>query len=364
LKSVDRKIEWAYSWPTMPKLWKRTDTGYYCVVWQEAGRERKRSLRTKDLRVAKKLFNAFKQDLIRKKIAPIGGRLKVTLSAFRDEFLAHIETDLAPSTYECYETALDKAVECWGDIPLGHITIRHIDRYTQDLARSGLKAPTVNKNRRHLKGALNKAYEWDYLKSPVKFPGPMKEEETVRFLTKQELWKILAKIDDPEFYDVALLAAYTGLRSGEILRLTWSDVDNPEGFLRISPKQKNRKESWIPINDAARTILDRCRGRQTDRISRFHTRQTISKLFKRAARAAGITNARFHDLRHTFGSHLAMEGENEVTIKELMRHKSMASTMVYTHVSPEHLAAASAKINYGPMPIPMQKTERKQNGSR
>ena len=361
MKSVDMKTEFAYAWPTMPKLWKRPSNGHYYVVFQEAGRSRKKALKTKEHRIAVSLFNAFRQDLIRKKIAPIGGRLKVTISAFRDEFLAHIETDLAPSTYECYETALDKAIASWGDMPLGHITTRHIDKYTQGLSRSGLKAPTVNKNRRHLKGALNKAYGWDYLKAPVKFPGPIKEEERVRFLSKQELGKILSKISDPEFYDVVLLAAYTGLRPGEILRLTWDDVDNPEGFMRISPKQKNRKESWIPINDATRTILKRCRARQDERLFRFRTRQTISKTFKKATRSAGIPGARFHDLRHTFGSHLAMEGENEVTIKELMRHKSLASTMVYTRVSPDHLAAASAKINYGPMPIPMQKSGQKQD---
>ncbi len=361
-KLVDCQIEFPYSFPTMPKLWKRPDTGFFYAVWQETGNQRKRSLNTKEHRTAVKLFNAFKRDIILKKVSPIGGRLQVNLSAFRDEFLAHIETTLAPSTYECYETALDKAVSCWGDLLLGNITSKHIDRLTQDMVRSGLKPATVNKNRRHLKGALSKAHEWEYMRAPVRFSPAIKEEDRVRFLTKRELGKILSKISDPEFYDVVLLAAYTGLRSGEILRLKWDDVDNPEGFLRISSKQKNRKESWIPINDSARTALDRCRSRDGDGIFRYRTRQTISKLFKKATRAAGLPTPRFHDLRHTFGSHLAMEGENEVTIKELMRHKSIASTMVYTRVSPEHLARSSAKINYGPMPVPMQRIERFQDG--
>jgi integrase len=366
LKSVDTKIEWAYAWPTMPTLWRRPSNGCYYVVFQENGHSRKKSLKTREHRTAVKLFNAFRQDLIRKKVAPIGGRLSVTLSMFRDELLAHVETSLSLSTYECYKTALDKALQCWGDIPVGHITSRHIDKYTQDLIRSGLKIPTVNKNRRHLKGALNKAYEWEYLKAPVRFSSPVKEDESVRYLTNKELSKILSHIHDPEFNDLVLLAAYTGLRSGEILRLTWNDIDNPQGFLRISPRQKNRKEAWIPINKTTRAVIGRCRSRrdQDAGLFRFQTRQTISKTFKRAARAAGIPHARFHDLRHTFGSHLAMAGQNEVTIKELMRHKSIASTMVYTHVSPRHLAAASAKINYGPMPIPMQKSGQKQDRGR
>ena len=297
-------------------------------------------------------FSQITRHIILKKVSPIGGRLKVSLSGFRDEFLDHVSATLSKSTYEGYKTALEKAISCWGDFPVGHITSRHIDRLIEDMARAGLKTPTINKNRRHLKAALNKAYEWDYLKSPVKFPPELKEEKQIRFLTKKELSRILSKVEDNEFADVILLAAYTGLRSGEILRLTDADIDNPEGFLRVSPKQKNKTESWIPINETAHGILDRCMARGHEKLVRFKTRQTVSKNFKKAARASGLWHARFHDLRHTFGSHLAMMDIGEKSIQELMRHKSMASTMVYTHVSPKHLTEASNKISYGPMPLP------------
>lgn len=356
MKSVDTRIDFPYSFPTMPSLWKRPLNGFYYVIWQESGRQRKRSLKTKEERIAKKLFNVFKRDIVLKKVAPIGGKLKITLSQFRDEYLNHVyATNKAHSTYEGYQTALNKAIDCWGDIPLGHITTRHIDKFVGDMSKAGLADATINKNRRHLRGALNKAHEWEYLQNRTKFSREIKEEESIRYLTKKELSAVLNQIDDDEFADVVLLSAYTGLRSGEILRLTVNDIDNPEGFLRISPKQKNKKESWIPINDAAKEILVRCVARGYDNLVRFKTRQTISKKFKKAVRAAGLEAPRFHDLRHTFGSHLAMEDVGEKTIQELMRHKSMASTMVYTHVSPKHLAAASAKINYGPMPIRKRK---------
>ena len=60
---VDMVLEFPYSFPTMAKLWKRPDTGYYAIVWQEAGKQRRRSLKTKEPRIAKKLFNAFKRDM-------------------------------------------------------------------------------------------------------------------------------------------------------------------------------------------------------------------------------------------------------------------------------------------------------------
>jgi integrase len=362
LKSVDTQIDFPYALPTMPKLWKRPNTGFYYVTWQESGKSQKRSLKTKEKRIAKKLFNAFKRDLLLNKVSRIGGKLNITLSRFRDEYLEHLHaTKKAAGTYEGYQTALNKALACWGDLPVGHITTRHIDRLIADMSKAGLKAPTINKNRRHLKAALNKACKWKYLKEPVEFPGEVEEEERLRYLTKEELAKVLAQIDDAEFADVVLLGAYSGLRSGEILRLTRDDIDNPDGFLRISSKQKNKKESWIPINETTRTILTRCIARGHGKMVRFRTRQTVSKYFKKAARAAGFEIPRFHDLRHTFGSHLAMLNIGEKTIQDLMRHKSMASTLIYTHVSPKHLTEASNKINYGPMTIPKRKAGQKQD---
>jgi len=343
----------------MATLWKNPN-GYYAVLWQESGKQRRKSLKTKELRIAKKLFNLFKRELVLNKIVPINGvTLKATISEFKTEFLDHVDAKLAASTYECYATAINKALDCWGDIPLGHVSPRHLDRLVKDMIRAGSAIATVNKNMRHLKRTFKQAYEWEYIEKPLKFPKPIKEKKKERFLQAEELRSILAEIHDPEFSDVVSLAVYTGLRSSEIIRLVASDIDNPKGFLRISSEQKNKNENRIPINPTARRILERCKSRGGEKLIRFQTRQTLSKFFKRAVRSAGMEDPRFHDLRHTFGSHLAMLGENEKTIQDLMRHESMASTMVYTHVSPEHLIEASNRVNFGPMPVPNPKKRTK-----
>ena len=350
-------IPWLNYSDRMVHLWKRKNTGVYYAVWQENCRQRKKSLRTKDRRTANRKLRNFKRDLIAGKVKSISNGSRRKLFQFTDEFLKHVASTTSPATCELYEEAMSKAKTCWRDIPLAHITPRHIDQLVGDMIRAGLKIPTVNKNYRHVKAALNKAYEWKYLSKPIRFPKQIEEEEKLRFLTNKQLMKIIEKTDDNEYADCCLFSAYTGLRSGEIIRLQWDDVDNPSGFLRISSKQKNKKESWIPINTKARAILDRCRLRGHGQPFRFRTRQTLSKKFKAAARATGLDHFRFHDLRHTFGSHLAMKGESEATIQQLMRHKSMASTMIYTKVSPEHLRRASEKVNYGPMPVTIKKNE-------
>ncbi|HEU5188998.1 MAG TPA: tyrosine-type recombinase/integrase, partial [Methylomirabilota bacterium] len=63
-----------------------------------------------------------------------------------------------------------------------------------------------------------------------------------------------------------------------------------------------------------------------------------------ALRAARIEDFRFHDLRHTFASRLAMAGVDLATLRELMGHKTMAMTLWYRHVSPDHRRAAIERL--------------------
>jgi len=66
----------------------------------------------------------------------------------------------------------------------------------------------------------------------------------------------------------------------------------------------------------------------------------VRKAFKGAKKRAGIVDFRFHDLRHTFASHLVMAGVDLKTIQELLGHKSFEMTLRYAHLSPEHKKAA------------------------
>ena len=67
---------------------------------------------------------------------------------------------------------------------------------------------------------------------------------------------------------------------------------------------------------------------------------------KNTLKKAGITNFRFHDLRHTFASHLAMQGVDIPTFKDLMGHKTLEMTMRYAHLSPSHKQNAVEKLNF------------------
>ena len=330
--------------------------------WQEEGKNRRKSLGTSNAKIARTRFNHFQRELTAGKIKPLDTGIAKTLSEFTREFLESIEKTRAAQTVRLYADALEKARTSWGNIQIRRINTRRMDQFQADLVKSGLARPTVNKNMRHLKAAIKTAQEWDYAPLKVRFPKPLREKPEVRYIPVEDLRKIMGQIRNPEFSNFCMLSACTGLRSGELLRLTWSDVDNPPGFIRISPEQKNREESRIPVNATARAAMDRLADAKktkpaNGRIFTFKDQYTVSRLFKAAARAAGLGQFRFHDLRHSFASHLAMAGKDATAIKDLMRHKSITSTMIYAKLSPDHLKQVSEAINYGPMPIPSAKTK-------
>ena len=335
-----------------PYLWKHPNGTFY-ACWRQDNNNRRKSLGTSDETKANRRFRKFQRDLFAGRLREIESGIRKKLNEFTDELVANKEATTSEATAYLYEVALNKAKACWKDIPLQHITSRHVDTLLMDMTREDLKPPTINKNIRHIKGALSKAYEWGYISKRVKFPKPLAEKEKLRYLNVEDLRKLFETIDDSEFAHFCEFSAYSALRSGEIIRLRFGDVDNPKGFLRITSEQKNKSETRIPINKHMRAIIDRCKARRkgTPTLFRFNTVSWISQKFREYADKAGLNHCRFHDLRHTYGSHMAMKGKNLLTIKELMRHKSMVSTMIYAKLSPEHLKEASEDLDYGPMPV-------------
>jgi integrase len=330
-------------------LWKRN--GVYYAVWQYKGNPRQKSLRTKDKRQAQRRLNQFNRELIAGKVVPIRDRLISKLGDFRTRYLEYLEVEtvkdeIKDSTLALSKTALDKAVKAWGEDKNLLLLNKDDLIFYQNHIYKNIKKTTVNKNYRHLKSALKTGQEWGVVNRTIYFPREWKVEKTIRYFTSEELKKLVESISDKDFADLVTLAAYSGLRSGEIVRLTAQDIDNPQGYMRITAEQKNRTESRIPINDSMRAILDR-HHQDIGPIFKWKRVDHVSATFKRYATAAGFPDHRFHDLRHTFGAHLAIKGVDIVKIQELMRHKSIQSTMVYVKLHPASLVEASNLLDYG-----------------
>ena len=118
------------------------------------------------------------------------------------------------------------------------------------------------------------------------------------------------------------------MRQGELLKLKWENVDLERGSITIIQGKTLRRKT-IAINEPARDALEwlreNCYG---DLLFMWPWGDPIGKVtvydaFKKACSAAKIEDFRFHDLRHTFASHLVMAGVDLVTVKELLGHKTI-----------------------------------------
>ena len=153
---------------------------------------------------------------------------------------------------------------------------------------------------------------------------------------------------------LTLLAINTGLRRGELLKLSWSDVDLAVRLITVrGHNAKSAQTRNVPLNseatqvlsawremhlplDAAGCVFGRRDGEAMTRID--NAWDTVKKL-------AGLADFRFHDCRHHFASRLVMAGVPLNTVRDLLGHASIEMTMKYAHLAPETLAQAVEKLS-------------------
>lgn len=179
-------------------------------------------------------------------------------------------------------------------------------------------------------------------------------EPTISFWTIPERDRFLdrAMVLDPDFARVVAVACHTGLRRGELIALRRCDLDFERRKIAVVASYnlwvkkrlptKNKCVADVPMNQAVYQALSPKRFLQAEasvfELSLFHNaRRRLRDLCKKT----GVRSIRFHDLRHTFASTLAMAGVDLMLIQKLMRHKSYQMTLRYAHLSPSHLLGAT-----------------------
>jgi len=178
---------------------------------------------------------------------------------------------------------------------------------------------------------LNKAVEWGYLRqSPFKGVKLFKEPPgRTRFLESAGIDALLRECSE-HLRPIVVMAINTGMRLSEILNLQWSDVNLGTRIIKVG-QSKNNEPRFIPINQM---LLEELSGLRRRKRSNFVFTNgegkpfvNIRRGFQAACDRAGLSNFRFHDLRHTFASHLVMSGVNLRAVQELMGHKTIKMTM-------------------------------------
>jgi integrase len=250
---------------------------------------------------------------------------------------------------ESKQYRINQLVTHFGNLRINRFTTLLVEQHQTDLINSKLAPASVNKNISILKAMFAKAVEWklvdkSILNDILTVKQLTENNQRLRFLNLEEI-PVLIDSCEKHLKPIVVTALNTGMRRGEILSLEWDKhINLRQGFIELD-KTKNDEPRNIPINTTLKNLLQSISKRKDVPYVFFapfsgQRYKGIKHSFKTALKTAKIKDFRFHDLRHTFASHLVMSGVDLATVAKLLGHKSIKMTLRYAHLAPQHLAKA------------------------
>jgi integrase len=266
---------------------------------------------------------------------------------------------------------------------LGEITPEDFERFRTKRLENGRKRATANRDLDDIRSVLTKAAEWKYIEqNPLARVRKLKTDthRPVRFLSAEEITRLIEALDQRElklrtqrakanawraergypllpsfnnhaFADhlkpMVLLSLHTGMRQGEVYDLKWDDVNFATKLVTVQGEQsKSLQSRHIALNSTALKALQGWRDQSPDDVERVFPGKNGGRLdntnysWRSVLKTAKILKFRWHDMRHTFASRLVMGGVDLNTVRELLGHADYQMTLRYSHLAPEHKAAA------------------------
>jgi integrase len=281
-------------------------------------------------------------------------RTGATFADAAAEWLRYIEHDRRrkPSTVNGYQAIVrSQLLPTFGSMPIESITPSTIEAWLAGVDRASstrVKALVL------LHGIFQRARKvWSLPANPVADveKPPLAASSDIQVFSPDEVWALVRAADSEQDATVFLMAAFTGLRMGELLALRWRDVDFAGSAVRVRASYyaghlttpKSGKIRAVPLApDVARALAQL--GRRVDWIGDDDLvfagvggdhldGSALRRRYKHALARAGLRSLRFHDLRHTFGTRMIAKTDIR-RVQEWMGHADIQTTMRYLHFSP------------------------------
>ena len=279
----------------------------------------------------------------------------MTFQEWAQEYLGLEEIKRLASYKDRCQTVRLQLVPFFGRKRLPDITPADVEAYraARRLRSGGMPTiGTVNNDHIMLKHIYSVAERRGLVQlNPAKrIPLPDPHNERDRILSHDE-WDRLYQASPVHLKPVLLLAYRLGPRLGEILKLTWDRIDLGRGFIKLrSADTKTKEPRLVPLTPdihAALSNLSKVRRLDTNRVFLYEGKpiQSVKRSFQTAVREAGITDLRFHDLRHCAATNLRRAGVDSITAMRIVGHKSEKMHKRYNSVAESDLTAAAYKLN-------------------
>ncbi len=228
---------------------------------------------------------------------------------------------------------------------LPEITREVVDEFIAARQKQGVKNATINRSLEVLRAILNRAEkEWGWLAKAPAIRLLKEPQRRIRWITQEQAAALLAALPD----HIAAMARFTlctGLREANVTGLRWDQVNLKAARAWIHPDQaKKEKAIGVPLNREAIRILKAQQGKHKDYVFTYGTKRPRpidkagTRAWRTAVKRAGLTDFRWHDLRHTWASWHVQRGTPLHVLQELGGWESYEMVRRYAHLSVRHLA--------------------------
>ena len=253
----------------------------------------------------------------------------------------------------------------WWEERMGHLCLADVTAPTISACRATL-AKTPRSNGKPLSPATQVRYlatlshvlsyavrdlGWMEMNPAARVRRPREPRGRVRYLSDDERKRLMAAClasDVSRLYPLFVVALGTGARQGELLRLRWRDIDLQRG-VAVLHETKNGERRTLVLAGQVLAVL-----RELSTLRRIDTDEVFAgargpatfpqRAWKDALTTAAVADFRFHDLRHTFASYLAMNGATLPELAAALGHKTLAMVQRYAHLSPQHTSSVVTRM--------------------
>ncbi|MEE4277914.1 MAG: site-specific integrase [Halieaceae bacterium] len=338
-------------------LYKRDDSPYWWVSFvNERGARVRCSTRTTDRKEAEARYAKWKLDVYRARAWKEEPQV-----SFEQVILEYLQTHAGKRSADVDKLHAAQWRKSIAGTVMSQLAGKDISEHIRRRQQEGVGPASINRELALLSSAIN---HWN-LAFDANLPNPTRgrklrePEGRVRWLTRAQAAALVqgaSQADQaPYLGPLIVLALNTGMRRGELLGLEWSRVDSNNAMIHLEAMHtKAGRRRGVPLNRQAQDallVLKRYRATHCPSsrwvICRADGERiySVATGFRNACARAGITDFRFHDLRHTCAAWLVQSGVPLTQVRDVLGHSTVTMTERYAHLAPDNIRTAVAALD-------------------
>ncbi len=279
----------------------------------------------------------------------------ITFEIVAEEYLKWYKKRRKESSYNKISSIVNiHLIPRFGKKKIRSIRARDITKFQDDIIDEFSPAH-VKKIHSVLSATFNFAIRQEYTKeNPARIAGnvDLEEEKHINYWTLDEFKTFIKHVDDQLYYALFMTLYYSGMRKGELLALTWGDVDFENNTLNVDKTVYNRNVTKPKTQSSIRKIimpkhvmrlLSKLKADRNPKISyvifgEFHdhvSTSTLDRKYDYYVKKSGVKRIRLHDFRHSHASYLINKGAIASVVAQRLGHGDVSTTLnTYSHLYP------------------------------